>query len=232
MEQNLAQEAISAALDGNWQKALKLNRQILKEGKDDIDALNRMARAYAELGDIKKAKKTAKKVLKLDPFNSIAQRALKKWKGLRAGGSALSQPTSPQAFLEEPGKTKIISLLHVGAPSVLAKLNSGDEVRLITHRHRVSVVSKEGKYIGRFPDDLAARLRKLIHAGNEYQVLIKSIDDEGVKIFIRETKRAKPLINVASFSSEKIDYVSFTPPELVHKKTIDLDMQEAELEEE
>lgn len=218
MEQNLAQEAISAALAGEWEKALELNKEILKENKKDVDALNRTARAYAELGDIKKAKKTAQKVIKIEPFNKIAERAHKKWKGLRSGSSSVSGPSSAQAFLEEPGKTKIVSLLHLGASLVLAKLDSGDEVELVPHRHRVSVNTKDGKYIGRLADDIAARLRKLIRAGNEYQVLVKSIEDDELKIFIRETKRAEKIANIPSFSSEKIDYVSFTPPELVHKK--------------
>jgi hypothetical protein len=54
--------------------------------------------------------------------------------------------------------------------------------------------------------------------GNKYSVHIKSTAKEEVKVFIREIKRAEKLIDIPSFSSEKIDYISFTPPELVHKK--------------
>ncbi len=229
MDTDLAQQAIAQALSGDWVKALELNKKILKENKGDVDALNRMARAYAELGDIKKAKETAEKVIKLDPFNNIATRALKKWKGLKSGSTDASGPSSAQAFLEEPGKTKMLPLLHLGPTSIVAKLDSGDVVELSPHRHRVSVNTKEGKYIGRLADDIAARLRKLIQAGNEYQVLIKSIDDDGVTVFIRETKRADKIASIPSFSSEKIEYVSFTPPELVHKKD-DLNIAE-EIEE-
>ena len=84
--------------------------------------------------------------------------------------------------------------------------------------HRISVCSSQNKYIGRLPDDLSAHLGKLIRRGNEYQVLIKSSEPQEVKVFIRETKRVKELADIPSFSTEKINYISFAPPELVHKK--------------
>ena len=56
MDTDLAQQAITCALAGEWKKALELNKQILKETKNDIDALNRMARAYFNLGEIRNAK--------------------------------------------------------------------------------------------------------------------------------------------------------------------------------
>lgn len=218
MDIDLAQKAISAALAGNWKEAIKLNKQILKDNSKDVDSLNRLARAYSETGNIKKAKALAEKVLKLDPFNKIAEKALKKWKGVRAGEIFSVNVSGGEAFLEEPGKTKILPLIHIGAPTVMSKLDPGEEVRLTLGSHRVSVVTPEGKYIGRLPDDLSARLRQLIKMGNEYQVLIKSVDPENVKVFIREVKRSEKLGDISSFPTEKIEYISFTPPELVRKK--------------
>lgn len=218
MDTDLAQQAVEQALTGDWQKAVDSNKQILKANKGDVDALNRMARAYAELGDVKRAKLTAEKVLRIDPFNSIATKSLKKWKKLKKGETNVSGPSSAKVFLEEPGKTKIVTLLHLGAPKVLAKLDSGDEVKLVPRRHRVSVTTMDEKYIGRLTDDLASRLIKLIKIGNKYCAFVKSTDDNGVNIFIREIERAEKLTDIPSFSSEKMDYVSFTPPELVHKK--------------
>ena len=61
----LAQKAISAALNGNWELAENLNKQILKKNSKDIDALNRLARTYIELGKINKAKGASKKVLEM-----------------------------------------------------------------------------------------------------------------------------------------------------------------------
>lgn len=215
----LAQMAITAALTGDWQNAVRLNRKIISQNSLDTDALNRLARGLSETGQIEEAKKTAEKVLKIDPFNSIAQKSLQKWKNYKDGEKNISNGGfKPQTFLEEPGKTRAVSLLRVGGSQVLAKLDTGDEVKLNCHQHRATITSLEGKYIGTLPDDISARLKKLTAAGNEYQVLIKSIDSEEVKVFIRETKRSHAVSDIPSFSLERIEYISFTPPELVHKK--------------
>ena len=220
MTNNLAQTAISAALSGDWKKALEINKDILSENNGDVEALSRLSRAYAELGKLGKARQTAKQVLKLDPFNTIAEKALTRWKGLKRGETYTSGPSDARVFLEEPGKTKNLSLLHPGSKKILAKLDSGDEVKLNTHSHRVSVTAQDGKYIGRLPDDLSVHLKKLIRFGNEYRVFIKSISNSEIRVFIRETKRAKKIAELPSFSSEKISYISFTPPSLARKKNV------------
>lgn len=226
---SLAQSAISAALSGDWQKAILINKNIIKKDPRDTDALNRLSRAHAELGEFKTAKKIAQSVIKIDQFNSIALKALEKWKGLRKKDTYSTTPSNAHVFLEEPGKTKIISLLHTGDSKVLANIDAGDEVKLNHHSHKVSILTQDNKYIGRLSDELSARLRKLISLGNTYQVFIKSADVKEVKIIIRETRRDNKLLDVPSFPSEKIDYVSFTPPELVHKKE-EVTIEEAEEE--
>lgn len=223
MDHDLAQKAVSVALSGNWSEAIKLNKQILVENPKDIDALNRIARAFAETGKIEDAKKYTEKSLKIDPFNRIAQKSLKKWHSLKSSTASPENTTGnghtlPNIFLEEPGKTTICSLLFPGDSKVIASLDCGDEVFLSPHSHRVSINNNQGKYIGRLADDLAARIRKFLKTGNEYRVFVKSIDETNVKVFIKEVKRAEKLIDLPSFPAEKIDYASFTPPELVHKK--------------
>jgi tetratricopeptide (TPR) repeat protein len=218
MDTDLAQMAIAAALSGEWKEAIKLNSQILKENSGDIDALNRLARAHAENGSIAKAKTLSQKVLKIDPFNPIATKCLTRWKGLKKCQGENHSSFSAEAFLEEPGKTKLITLLYPGDSNLLAKLDAGDEVKIAPHAHRVSILTFDGKYIGRLPDDLAARLRRLIKAGNQYKALVKSVDPKEIKVFVREISRAAGYEDTPSFSSEKIEYVSFIPPELVHKK--------------
>lgn len=214
METSLAQKAVSFALAGEWEKALKVNLEILSDSPGDIDALNRLARCYSEMGNTDKAIATTQKVLKIDPINPIAQRCLLKWKSVRPGESHKFCTQSGEAFLEESGKTKMITLLNPGDSSIFANLDSGDEVKLAAFAHKVSVTDEGGKYIGCLPDDLAARLRNFMKKGNKYQVLIKSIDPKGVTVLIREVENKT---GIASFPPEKIDYVTFTPPELVHR---------------
>lgn len=222
MDFDLTQKAVTLALTGNWDEAIKLNKQILIENPKDSDALNRLARAYAESGKIEEAKKTAEKVLKIDPFNRIAIKSIKKWKSLKASSTLSHNNTNghnlPNVFLEEPGKTTICSLLFPGDAKVVATLDCGDEVFLAPANHRVSINNIDGKYIGRLADDLSARIRKFLKSGNEYRVFVKSIDDTQVKVFIKEIKRAEKLQDLPSFPAEKLEYATFTPPELVHKK--------------
>lgn len=215
-----AQKAISAALKGKWKEAEILNKQILKNSPKDVDALNRLARAYIELGKINKAKQTSKSVLELDPFNSIATKSLEKWKTLKKKelDTKANGPTNVEMFLEEPGKTKIIDLVCLGNEKVITKLDSGDEIILQPRGHRVSLTTQDGKLIGRLPDDIASRIKKLTRLGNKYQALVKSIQPNCVRVFIRETKRSNKIKDISTFSSDRIDYVAFTPPELVHKK--------------
>lgn len=229
MDIDLAQKSVNAALSGNWKEATKLNREILKKDPKDIDALNRMARAFAELGNLKRAKSLTQKVLKIDPFNTIAERSIKKYKGSTSGSFHFPTTPTAEAFLEEPGRTKMAALLYLGDPALISKLDCGDEVKFSIGSHRISVITLDGKYIGRLTDDISARLRRLMKEGNVYKVLIKSIEPEDVKVFIREVKRTDKLADIPSFPPEKVEYISFTPPELVTKKE---DLQVGLLDEE
>jgi tetratricopeptide (TPR) repeat protein len=210
-----AQLAISAALNGEWNKAIEINLKILKQTPQDVDSLNRLARAYAELGNLTTARKYVKRVLIIDPFNSIAKRSAEKWKELKKGDSISMAPSKAESFIEEPGKTKIIPLINLGGAKILAKLDAGDEVKLNPYGHRVSILTLDGKYIGRLPDDLGCKIKKLVNSGNIYKVIIKCCEPKNIKVFIKEIASAK---KEPTFTSERIDYVAFTPPELVHKK--------------
>lgn len=229
MDTTLAQKAISLALKGDWEEGIKVNREILKDTPDDIDALNRIARCNAELGKLKEAKLTTEKVLKIDPLNSIAQKCLEKWSTIKKGEKHKPSSTSPDSFLEESGKTKIAPLMHIGDNELLARIDSGDEVFFLPHTHRVSVITSDGQFLGRLHDDLAARIRYLLKNGFKYQVLIKSIEPKkSLTIFIRELEKGSGAKDVASFPAEKLDYVSFTPPNLVHKDIPEIETQEEE----
>lgn len=185
MDYELAQKAIYAALNNQWDQAVKTNLLILQVEPEDVDALNRIARAYYELGNIIKAKQASQKVLKIDPFNGIAIKCIKKWQKPKIRQDGNTSHPIPLAFLEEPGRTKIVKLIHLGDAKIIANLDCGDEVSLIPHSHSVSVITFEGKYIGKLPDDLAVRLINLMKNGSKYQTLIKSTQVDDVKIFIR-----------------------------------------------
>lgn len=225
MNVDLAQQAVQHALNGNWHEAAALNKQIVKDNKNDTEALNRLAKAYFQLGKTKKAISISKKVLKIDPFNSIATKCIDKWKTTDKKNIKLDK-ASARLFIEEPGKTKIVSLINLGAPKLRSSLDCGEEVNLNISGHKISVTTSDGKYLGKLPDDVGVKLKKLITLGNEYKVLVKTLDTNEVKVIIREIKTSPMLTNTPSFTAEKINYISFTPPELVHSRDIEIPTEE------
>lgn len=215
----LATAAIAAALESNWQEAATLNEKILKHNKDNVEALNRLARAQICMGNIAKAQKTYKKVLGIDPYNIIALKNIEKLtktdfqKAVEtngstqsAGGSNTAHIKLSQVFLYEPGKTKLVNLLNLAPPSVLATLNCGDQVKLNPKNHSITVISDNGTYLGAFPDDLAHRLLSLISGGNQYVAYVKSATLKLLTIFIKETERSTKFANQPSFQSQGSNY--------------------------
>lgn len=215
----LTHSAIEAALAGNWEEALSVNKKVLSQDPLDVGALNRLARAQLETGKLKEAKITLKKVLKIDKFNSIALRLLKRLaKGKRLTPSDNGFPSlSPDFFLEEPGKTRTITLLHLGDPRVVSAIDPGDPVNINCQKHRVSITNGQGGYLGRLPDDIALRLIRLVKNGNIYQARVKLSDPDNFKVFIREVERSQKLKDYPSFPPpDNTNYVAYTPPEIVH----------------
>jgi tetratricopeptide (TPR) repeat protein len=204
MEENLIQKAIDSALKCKWSEAVKINLFILKKDKNDIDSLNRLARACFEMGQIKKAKLTSKKALVINPKDNIALNALEKYKN--CSQNKLKQVSQgnidTSVFIEEAGKTKLTTLINLGSNKTISSLSSGDEAVLIIHVHRVTVNTVDGKYIGKITDDLSARLRSLVKEGNTYRVFIKSTSKNCLRVIIKENKKGKGLENVISFPRE------------------------------
>lgn len=201
MYDNLARRAISAALNNDWTTALAVNLEILELEQNDVDALNRAAKAYLQLGDLKSATDYSQKVIELDPLNTIAQKCFAKCGAIGENDSVSfrSARVSDNIFLEIPGKTKIVSLTNLCEPPILARLDAGEYVQMIPKTHKVAVTTPDEMYIGRLPDDLAIRLIYFYKNGNEYDAYIKSVSDNDVKIFIREIKRSDTLSHLASF---------------------------------
>lgn len=202
----LEEQAIKAALDQNWKKAIELNKNILKNAPKNTAALNRLGRAYWEIGKISLAIKAYKKVLKLDRLNPIAQKSLQRLSTEVKDRSNKKQPdkkpnlvTSGKIFLEEPGKTKLVKLVRLATPSVLARLNSADPLSLIIRKRNVSVFSEDGSYLGVIPENLSQRLIRFMKGGNQYQAFVKSVDRQYLEIFIREVVRGKKFSNTPSF---------------------------------
>lgn len=218
MSSDLTTQAVNAALTNNWQEAIKTNLAILTENPKDVEALNRLARAYKEAGEIRLAQKTYRKVLKIDRFNPIAAKNLKL---LESFPKRSKTPPSnlnscqPQMFLEEPGKTKVVNLVNLAPTSTLLPLSSGNQTNLLIKRRAVTVVDAKGTYLGALPDDLSAKLIKFIKGGNRYEVFVKTVSKNSLSVFIREVYRAPRFKNQPTFPGAGGEYYTFVRPETV-----------------
>jgi len=213
------QEAIDAALNSNWQEALRLNLELAEKYPNDVETTNRLARSLAETGKFNQAKKLYQKVLRIDPYNTIAQKNLNRLSSMKKGDLETNQTTSSikgDVFLEESGKTETTTIEDTAMSSVLAGLRSGDKVNLILQRNSITVISPSGKRIGKINDLLAKRVAQNLRAGSRFEAFVKSILLHGeprgkknskVEIFIREIHRS-PKISASPFTSKSS---SFTP---------------------
>lgn len=224
MNQPAAQLAIKAALSAKWDEAIEYNFQILKDEPEDIESLNRLAKAYVSIGQTKNAKKTWNKVLRLDRYNPIATLQLEKLKNRSPSKRTnLKQATSGQTFLDEPGKTKTTQLVKLASVKILMNLEPGQSVTLIPKMRFVTAVTQNNEYVGSLPDDLSAHLGKLIRGGNKYHALIRRVEKNSVHLFIKELKKSKRYEHVHSFTPSKTPKaINIETPPSITKVPIDI----------
>lgn len=223
--EDLNAKAIDAALVGNWEKAVELNSKLLKTDQNNIDCLNRLGKAYFELGDCTKACKTLRKVLRIDKYNAIAARNLTRASQTTTGKKLPSAPLTNSAlsFLEEPGKTKLISLVNLTTSVDLLAQDQAESLVLTPKRHTVVVTNTQDHYLGSLPDDVGHRLSVLIKGGNKYCAFIKSVTKCSLVIFVRETSRAKKYSDTPSFITNSADYFSYIREETTPEPVVEED---------
>lgn len=198
-------QAIQTALTGDWERAVSLNLELLKENPGDIDTLNRLAFAFSVLGKIKNARDTYQKVLSIDNQNPIAKKGLKRLIGSEKNNlNKLKGPFLGPAdtmFIEESGKTKIVELVNIAPSKTITSLITGESLTLRVKRFKIFVLDQRNQYVGGLPDDIGRRLIKFIKGGNNYEAYTKSVEEHKVIIFIKETKRSSRFKNQPSFLS-------------------------------
>lgn len=181
--------AIQLALQGRWQEAAQINRALIEAFPTDVDAYNRLGKALTELGQYAEARRAYERALKLDPLNSIARKNLTRLAVLgeeTAPPKPATQKLSPQMFIEETGKTGITTLLRPNM-DVAARMTAGDQVALTRQNGSLVVQTMAGEYIGEIEPKLGQRLVKLMDGGNQYVAAVSALQEDAVRIFIRET---------------------------------------------
>lgn len=206
-KEELEDQAIKAALASNWEEAARLNQEILTQHPADVEAFNRLGHALFKLGKIKEARSKFRQVLKIDRYNPVASKNLERLKKIKKiKPTEELMPVSPSLFIEEPGKTKIVTLVKTTSQKTLSSLSIGQPVCLSPKRYAIEVRTEDKTYLGAIPDDLSFHLKKLIKSGYQYQAVVKNVKENYLSIFLREIKKSAKLKGQPSFSLESKTY--------------------------
>ena len=194
-------EAIELALANRWAEAVQVNRGIMDRFGPDEDTLNRLGKAYTELGQLNDATDAYKGTLKMNPVNPIAVKNLSKLQAMRGGQLVPSSKAKVDvdAFIEETGKTSLTAL-HVHAEGdPCSKVAGGDPVKLIVAGDTMNVETARGVYLGHLDHALGRRLIKFLEGGNKYSGAVATCDGGAVKIIVRETYQDPKFFGRPSF---------------------------------
>ncbi len=190
LRRQMSERAIALAMKGQWKEATAVNQSIIEVVPTDVDAYNRLGKAYMELGELAQAKEAYSKALELDSRNSIAKKNLERvsqLEDLRVAMKNDRSKVSPDFFIGEVGKTGVVNLQKLGSSAVLAKMTARDKVYLKAQGHNLALENEQGEYLGLLERQHGNRLAKLMEGGNKYNVAIYSLDNNKAKVFVRES---------------------------------------------
>jgi tetratricopeptide (TPR) repeat protein len=184
-----ADQAVAAALDADWPRAVELNTKILEAAPDDIEARTRLGRAQIEQGKLEEAKVSFAEVLKAEPYNSIAIRGTQRVTQLlehKAKAVLTKTKTQPRLFIEDMGKTGILRLINPAPAYILARYSAGAECQLKEQEGLLAVHASDGELLGFLEPKVGRRLIDLIRTGNQYVAAMVSNDQANARVAIRE----------------------------------------------
>jgi len=212
LRQRLSKEAIDLALQGRWEEAEAVNRDIIERFPTDVEAYNRLGRALTELGDFDRAKEAYFKALELDPENAIAKKNVARLTSLSESMATLSNDPQKAStrrtqarrvaldlFITEMGKAGVVNLHNVAPGEVLAKMGFGDQVHLEARGQHLIVVSQRGEYLGEVEPRQGLRLIKLMLGGNRYDAAILNVEEDKVQVIIKEVYQHPSQVGRLSF---------------------------------
>lgn len=184
-----SKQAIALAMEGRWREAVVANQGLIESFPNDVDAYNRLGRAYMDLGEYSQARGAYGQALELDPYNTIAEKNLRRLSHLGEAVVGLeddSGKVEPRHFIEDTGKTGVVDLCHLAPPEILAKMVAGDKVYLKIEGSNLVVENGLGEYLGQAEPKNGQRLVKFMAGGNEYSANIISSMEDTVTVIIRE----------------------------------------------
>jgi hypothetical protein len=199
--QQRSKDAIEMAMEARWQDAVEINKEILQNFPEDVDANNRLGRAYLELGKYKLSREAYQRAVGLDPYNAIAGRNLRRLKDMKDTGKAEVEldKVEPQQFIEEIGKAGVVTLEELAQKEKRASTVAGDKAVMKVEGSRLVVENGRGDYLGTVEKKHAPRLIRLILGGNKYSVAVVKSSADGMTIMVRETFQDPSQVGRLSF---------------------------------
>lgn len=199
-----AKKAVALAMHSNWDEAVAMNRAIVKEFPGDLEAHNRLGKAFSELGRNKEARKAFQRALEISPHNGIARKNLDRLMSIGDQDAPRLQSgvdAAPRVFIEESGKATTTSLISLAPPGTLLKLAPGHRLSLEIENRRLKVLSPGGEYVGSVEPKLTARLLRLVRGGNQYEAAVTSASAQELTLIVRETYKHPSQAEIVSFPS-------------------------------
>lgn len=219
-------QAIALAMEGKWKDAAEANKEIIEKFPGDVDAYNRLGRAYMELGAYAQAREAYKQALNLDPYNTIAEKNLRRLSHLGEGVAVVTGTTEkfePKNFIEETGKAGIVNLQNPAPPEVLARVVAGDTVYLRVDGKNLIVETSLNEYIGQVDFRHKQRLIKLIEGGNRYTTNIVSSSEGSVTVIIREVYCHPSQAGQLSFPTRSEDFRIYGGDRMLRREPIEFE---------
>ncbi len=205
-----SKQAITLAMQGRWREAIAANKSLIESFPNDVDAYNRLGRAYMELGEYSRAREAYSRAVELDPYNTIAKKNLHRFSHLEEGVVGLDDAfhkVEPQHFIEETGKAGVVSLYHLAPREILAKMVAGDRVYLEIDGSSLVVQDGRGVSLGQVESKHGQRLVKLMKGGNKYTATVISSTEETMTIIIREVYQDPSQAGRLSFSAKGFERI-------------------------
>jgi len=207
LKQQRSKEAIDLAMQARWQEAVGINKEIIESYPDDVDACNRLGRAYMELGQYTLAREAYNRTAQLDPYNAIAARNLRRLSDLGESdnGGVETDTVDPHHFIEEIGKAGVVILYELSPKETRARMVAGDKVNLKAEGPVLSVENSRGIYMGKVEPKYAQRLIRLMLGGNQYTASVVRSTMDVMTIIIRETYQDPSQVGKLSFPPKGMD---------------------------
>ena len=164
-KRELSRDAISLALNGEWERAAQVNQLIL-DSSADIDAMNRLGKALMELAKYDAAKEVLDRVVVVAPYNNIAKKNIARLAHLGETPAVAKQArkgaSAPQVFIKESGKSGMTVLRKMASHQVIARIAPSDPANLVVEHNNINVYGGDDEYLGQIEPRLARRLIRLM----------------------------------------------------------------------